>query len=570
MIRRLLTTILMVAALLSTTVASVGAESTDMGQQAASAKAGCWYFDQTQHNLCAGFKDYWMTYGGLAIFGMPITEEFVMDGVTVQYFERARFEWRKGSWPERFDVQLGLVGNEFVAMNGMTSNPAFAPVNNCPAGTTSANCTLFQATGHSVSNGFKGYWEMYGGLAIFGYPISQEFVEDGATVQYFERARFEWRQGSWPERFDVQLGLLGNALLQGGEQPVEPFSVVAAGLNGPFGLTMAGDGSLLVADAGTGGDVCADLPNPEGGTSQQCFGDTASILRIMPNGTVTTAATGLPSSSSDEGASGPSGVSSKDGKTIYFVVGYGGDPADRDQLPGDFGDKAGHLFRVDPDGSIHDVADISAVETAQNPAGGPLDSNPYQVLDLGDKRIVVDAGGNDLLQVDADGNVSVLTTFENRTVDVPDDIPPDFKEMLGGATTVEQEPVPNSIALGPDGNYYVGELTGGPFIPGTARVWKVNPTTGEKTVFADGFSNIISVAFGPDGSLYVLEIAKDGFLNFDSGGALYRIAPDGTRTLVASDGLVIPNAVTVSPGGDIYISNMSLIPNSAQIIKLNQ
>ncbi|HVX31170.1 MAG TPA: ScyD/ScyE family protein [Nitrolancea sp.] len=515
-----------------------------------------------------------MTYGGLAIFGMPITEEYVMDGVTVQYFERARFEWRQGSWPERFDVQLGLVGNEYVAMNNLGGGAAFAPVDACPAGTTSENCTLFQATGHSLSNGFKAYWEMYGGLAVFGYPISQEFVENGATVQYFERARFEWRAGSWPERFDVQLGLLGNALVNsGGEQPEpEPaaFTVVVDGLNGPFGLTTAGDGSILVADAGTGGDVCAEVPSPEGGTSETCFGDTASILRIMPDGTVTTVVTGLPSTAGDEGASGPSGVSSYDGETIYAVVGYGGDPADRDQLPGGFGEKAGHLFRVDPDGTINNIADISAIETAENPAGGPLDSNPYALLDLGDKRIVVDAGGNDLLEVDAEGNVSVLTTFENRTVDVPDDLPDELKQMLGGATSVEQEPVPNSIALGPDGFYYVGELTGFPFLPGTARIWKVDPTTGEKSLFADGFSNIISVAFGPDGSLYVLEMAKDGFLNFDAGGALYRIAPDGTRTLVVSDGLFMPNGVTVTADGDIYISNMSLIPNQAQIIRLNK
>jgi sugar lactone lactonase YvrE len=64
-------------------------------------------------------------------------------------------------------------------------------------------------------------------------------------------------------------------------------------------------------------------------------------------------------------------------------------------------------------------------------------------------------------------------------------------------------------------------------------------------------------------------MAKDGFLNFDAGGALYRIAPDGTRTLVTSDGLVMPNAVAVSAEGDIYITNMSLIPNQGQIIKLN-
>ena len=31
----------------------------------------------------------------------------------------------------------------------------------------------------------------YGGLAQFGYPISEEFTLQGQVVQYFERARFD-------------------------------------------------------------------------------------------------------------------------------------------------------------------------------------------------------------------------------------------------------------------------------------------------------------------------------------------------------------------------------------------
>jgi len=55
---------------------------------------------------------------------------------------------------------------------------------------------------------------------VFGYPISEEFrevnLDDGQeyVVQYFERARFEWHPGAWPERYDVLLGRLGHTLLE--------------------------------------------------------------------------------------------------------------------------------------------------------------------------------------------------------------------------------------------------------------------------------------------------------------------------------------------------------------------
>ncbi|MEO5951914.1 MAG: sortase, partial [Chloroflexia bacterium] len=56
-----------------------------------------------------------------------------------------------------------------------------------------------------------------GGLAQFGYPISEEFVEtleDGKpyTVQYFERARFELH----PENaapYTILLGQFGRRIL---------------------------------------------------------------------------------------------------------------------------------------------------------------------------------------------------------------------------------------------------------------------------------------------------------------------------------------------------------------------
>ncbi|HEU5423725.1 MAG TPA: peptidoglycan hydrolase, partial [Nitrolancea sp.] len=108
---------------------------------------------------------------------------------------------------------------------GLTGSPAFRPM---PANAAAApGCETFPETGHSLCGLFRDYWHGHGlefgdsgvsyreSLALFGYPISQPFTDpaSGLTVQYFERARFEYH----PENaapYDVLLGLLGNDELQ--------------------------------------------------------------------------------------------------------------------------------------------------------------------------------------------------------------------------------------------------------------------------------------------------------------------------------------------------------------------
>ncbi|HLI52681.1 MAG TPA: hypothetical protein VKU87_12860 [Thermomicrobiaceae bacterium] len=161
------------------------------------------FFPETDHLVGNGFLNYWKTYGGLAVFGYPISDEMVQNGVTVQWFERARFEWHPGSDPAHFDVLLGLLGNE--ATTSRQGSGPFARASQNNAG----GCVYFAATGHNLCGGFYAYWKKFGGLAIYGMPISEEFVENGVRVQYFERQRFEWHPGAWPQRYDVELGLLG-------------------------------------------------------------------------------------------------------------------------------------------------------------------------------------------------------------------------------------------------------------------------------------------------------------------------------------------------------------------------
>jgi len=160
------------------------------------------FFPETGHSVGHGFLKYWENFGGLATFGYPITEEMQENGTTVQYFQRARFEWHPGAAPQRYDVLLGLLG-DIIAAPMMNQQP-FQRVN----ASNDVNCTFYQPTGHRLCFGFRDYWQSHGGLAIFGYPISEEFQENGVTVQYFERQRLEYHPENSPQ-WQVEGGLLG-------------------------------------------------------------------------------------------------------------------------------------------------------------------------------------------------------------------------------------------------------------------------------------------------------------------------------------------------------------------------
>ncbi|MCL5257557.1 MAG: glycosyl hydrolase family 18 protein [Chloroflexi bacterium] len=165
------------------------------------------YFPETGHSLSSGFLYYWRNNGGLSMFGYPRTEEFTEGGYTVQYFERARFEYHPEFQGTPYEVELGLLGNQAVQGRSFDKSVPF---------TSTADRRYFAETGHSLSYGFKYYWDNNGGLAVFGYPISEEISEvnpedtETYTVQYFERARFEYHPEFKGTPYEVELGLLGN------------------------------------------------------------------------------------------------------------------------------------------------------------------------------------------------------------------------------------------------------------------------------------------------------------------------------------------------------------------------
>jgi hypothetical protein len=117
-------------------------------------------------------------------------------------------------------------------------NPSATVPSTAPSSTSSASAALRQAfqpvasvattdtkvfyaaTGHTLGGVFKTYWEQHGGLAQFGYPITEEYQEvsltDGKTytTQYFERARFEEHPENKGTQYEVLQGLLGREMFK--------------------------------------------------------------------------------------------------------------------------------------------------------------------------------------------------------------------------------------------------------------------------------------------------------------------------------------------------------------------
>ena len=324
---------------------------------------------------------------------------------------------------------------------------------------------------------------------------------------------------------------------------------VMHGLDNPKGLAFGPVGGLYVAEAGRGGPasgICAPGPDPG---PDRCYGRTGAISRYW-HGTQARVVTGLPSLEVPDftrPAAGPQHISFHGRGGMYVTIGFGGAPSVRDSVFAGLG--FGLLVKIAPSGVQQTVADVAAYEATHNPDGLQLDTNPYGLLALPGHQLVTDAGGNSLLDVRADGSISTVTTFP---------------KVLGGFGPTDS--VPTNAVLGPDGAYYVSQLSGVPFTPGSALVWRVMPD-GSKSVYAAGLTQVTDLAFAPDGSLYVLQHAAAPF--FGGAGSIIRIAPGGARTTVDTQGrLNHPAGLVVGPDGALYVANFSVAPAVGEVLKI--
>lgn len=256
------------------------------------------------------------------------------------------------------------------------------------------------------------------------------------------------------------------------------------------------------------------------------------------------------------------------------------------------------LWRVSR-GDARLVADIEQFETEHDPdafrgpawksleceaatgfAAGPQ-SNPYHLAALsGGEALVADAAGNTLLSARTNGEVDWVAVF-TPPVDEEGDWEVLFE--LDDGTECYVQPVPTAVDVGPDGAYYVGELTGAPAVPGTSRVWRIEPgarnvvcPSSECREVISGLTSVIDVEFGPDGLLYVVEFDTNGWLaatDVDApepgGGTIQSCDVETGDCDLVDDELLLPGAITFDKRGELWVLDASLIAPEIRQVPLD-
>lgn len=346
---------------------------------------------------------------------------------------------------------------------------------------------------------------------------------------------------------------------------------VARGLDSPRLLSWSGDG-LYVAESGRGGPRCTPLPDdPE---STLCLGRTGAVTRVSfatrGRPSQRRVVTGLPSVAGPEGAeaTGPADVTVK-GRRWWVTVGLGGTTDLRDDL----GRDAARLGTVVAGGFAHRKgrkqvrawsrisADLAAFEARFDPDGEGNDSNPTGLTWVRGQLAVTDSGGNDLLLRDRRSRLSLLSTFPTRMVPPPPFLPPG---------DIPMQSVPTSVVQGPGGDLYVSELTGFPFPPGEAVVWRVPAGGGQPRVHARGLTNVTDLAWYR-GRLHVVQLVDDGLLSADPAagvpqGSLRRIERDGSSTVLA-EGLPAPYGVAFRKDA-AYVTTCAICVGGGEVVQV--
>jgi len=174
-------------------------------------------FPETGFCMSGAILDYWERNGGLPVFGYPLSDpstQTIEDWTgSIQWFERDRLEDHG-----RVGVLAGRLGAEVLELQRRPWQSLPRPT------TTPPGCRFFAETSHTLCGPFLRYWISAGGLARFGFPISepvQETLPTGnettwtGTVQYFERRRMEEHPEQAGTPYEVLLGLLGREVWRG-------------------------------------------------------------------------------------------------------------------------------------------------------------------------------------------------------------------------------------------------------------------------------------------------------------------------------------------------------------------
>lgn len=293
--------------------------------------------------------------------------------------------------------------------------------------------------------------------------------------------------------------------------PAQPVTV-ADGLAGPLTFDAKPDGTLYVG---------------------QAF--SAALTVISPDGTRTDVV-------SPTGAPGDvASVSERKGVLTWSQTAFG-----------EQGPMASVLMRRAADGTISQLADMFAYETANNPDSvvtygfqglapecaamlppdfqaypGHIDSHPYGSVSVAGATYVADAGANAILKVTDAGVISTVAVIPGRAFTVT----ADMAAGMGFPSCVADhqfvlEAVPTDVELGMDGSLYVSSLPGGPedgSLGNLGSVYRVNPATGAVTLVATGFAGATGIAVTPNGTIYVAELYGNQLSKISRSGVVSKV-----------------------------------------------
>ena len=341
-------------------------------------------------------------------------------------------------------------------------------------------------------------------------------------------------------------GAVGLALLMTTPASAEDAGTVSdpiiEGLIGPLGLDVSDNGTIYVAE-----------------------GFAGQITRVLPGGarSVLFAA---------EGASVSGVASTALGRVVITLSTF----PEEEAPPLDT-----TLELVNPSGSALTLASLLDHEVENNPDGdqsygflnlpagcqaklppflqpytGIVESNPYKVATLSPiSYAVADAAGNSIVRVTVGQQPKTVAVLPA----VPQRITPAAAAQLGlplctVGRVYSSEPVPTDVEVGPDGFWYVSSLPGGPELPGTGSVFRVNPDNGAVSLVARGFSGAVDLAVADDGTIYVAELNANRISSISNG--LVSPVVD----------LFSPGAVEVADDGTVYATTGVFGPSGAVVI----
>ncbi len=291
-----------------------------------------------------------------------------------------------------------------------------------------------------------------------------------------------------------------------------PGEVIADGLLNPRQMSFDADGNLLVAEAGIAGDQLTD--------TDAAYGATSRVSMITPDGDVSTVISGLVSYR-EGGSLGAHAVQAV-GDSYWLVLGETSDPT----LPFTHG-----LLEVDIEsGRVQTFVDLLTLELEADPDGNPDGaSNPtdFEVLEDG-TVLIVNAGCNCLMSWSAEAglDVAVVWAFEDE----------------------ETVKVPTDVEIGPDGDIYVGFLSGFPWPAEGARVERWSG--GELVEVFGGLTAVTGLEVTSDGTIYAVE---HGLVDGGGGpGRVVEVSADGIMPV--AEGLPAPYGIVEAADGSLYVS----------------